>query len=147
MPSNVRELKAVYLSVLAFLPSIKGKSVQIQSDNITTVAYLNKIGGSSMLLSEIAADIWDLAISNNMVISAVYLAERFNSLADQLSRMNPATEWMLHPNLFQLIDQIWGPHTTDRFATKNNAQIVRTPDSAFQKLISMSIEPPLKRKK
>ena len=43
--SNYRELMAVRLALLSFAPYIQGKCVQIVSDNITTVAYLNHLGG------------------------------------------------------------------------------------------------------
>ena len=34
-------------------------------------------------------------------------------------------DYMLHPVLFQWLDNIWGPHTVDRFANPVNAQIER----------------------
>ena len=43
--SNVRELMAVLLSIRAFQVLIKNKTIQILSDNITTVAYINHMGG------------------------------------------------------------------------------------------------------
>ena len=43
--SNYRELMAVRLALLLFAPYIQGIYVQIVSDSITTVAYLNHLGG------------------------------------------------------------------------------------------------------
>lgn len=44
--SNWRELKAVVLALGAFSPNLLGFHVQILLDNATTVAYLNKRGGT-----------------------------------------------------------------------------------------------------
>ena len=46
MPSNYRELMAVLLALKSFsFP--RGKKVQILTDNITTAAYINQLGGPS----------------------------------------------------------------------------------------------------
>ena len=52
--SNVKELKAIYLSIKAFLPQLTGKTIQVLSDNITSVAYLNHMGGTVSELTVIA---------------------------------------------------------------------------------------------
>ena len=45
--------------------------------------------------------------------------------ADTLSRHSDSHNWMLHPELFHMLDVMWGPHTVDRFATFLNAQLLR----------------------
>jgi len=32
-------------------------------------------------------------------------------------------DWMLNPMMFAWLDNLWGPHTIDRFASPRNAQI------------------------
>ena len=58
-----------------------------------------------------------------ITISAVHLAGILNSRADFLSRLESTHEWKLHSNLFRQLDQLWGPHTVDRFAASHNAQL------------------------
>ena len=120
--SNYRELMAVRLALLSFAPYIQGKCVQIVSDNITTVAYLNHLGGPVQELSVLTETIFTEAQQANVTLSARFLAGKHNTEADRLSRLN-AYSWKLHPNLFRYLDRIWGPHTIDRFASANNAQI------------------------
>ena len=120
--SNYRELMAVRLALLSFAPYIQGKCVQIVSDNITTVAYLNHLGGPVQELSVLTETIFTEAQQANVTLSACFLAGKHNTEADRLSRLN-AYSWKLHPNLFRYLDRIWGPHTIDRFASANNAQI------------------------
>ncbi|KAK2710436.1 hypothetical protein QYM36_011831 [Artemia franciscana] len=43
---NVLETTAVYLGLKSFAQDIKGIHVRLRSENITTVAYINKMGGT-----------------------------------------------------------------------------------------------------
>ena len=127
--SNYRELLAVLMAVQSFRKEIKGnttkKHVQILSDNITTVAYINKMGGSSTDLTRVMTTLWSTANELNIVLSARYLAGRKNLEADRLSRRDSPYDWMLHPRVFQSLDRLWGPHTIDRFAAAHNTQVRR----------------------
>ena len=71
MPSNYRELTAVLMGLHSFMPVIKGKSVQVVSDNISTVAYLNHQGGAAQDLSNMAKAIWSLAFHHGIQISTL----------------------------------------------------------------------------
>ena len=119
--SNYRELSAVLMSLLAFREKIKGKTIQVLSDNITTVAMINGLGGRIKLLDDITRTIFRFTIQNNITISAQYIAGKDNLIADKLSRSK--YEWTLHPALFRYIDRIWGPHEVDRFASMTSTQI------------------------
>lgn len=121
--SNYRELMAILLALHSFLPELVNKTVQILSDNITAVAYLNFQGGPSAEMSQVAMAIWTLAVENNITISAKYLAGRLNTEADYLSRLVSHHEWRLNPKIFKCLDNIWGPHTVDRFASMATNQI------------------------
>ena len=97
----------------------------IVSDNVTTVAYLNHLGGPAKDLSDLAMAIWSLAYKEDIALSAKYLAGSENKQTDMLSRLNPKFEWTLHLRIFQWLDNLWGNHTVDRFATMLNAQLPR----------------------
>lgn len=122
-PINYRELMAVMCAIKSFKSSLKNKNVQILSDNITTVAYLNHLGGPGPELSQLASAIWMEAHEAGISLSARYLQGTLNVEADRLSRVSPTYEWKLHPRVFQCIDNMWGPHTVDRFATVMNSQL------------------------
>ena len=123
--SNYRELSAVYLTLRSFLPLIRGKTVTIFSDNITTVANINLHGSSHKDLTDIATKIWSLVIRNSMSLQAKFLAGKSNCHADRLSRLPQQYEWILHPLLYAFLDDQYGPHTIDRFASMNTAQCER----------------------
>ena len=122
-PSNYRELLAIILAILSFKANLKNKKVQVLTDNISCVAYINRLGGISPELSKLAQALWDITYEHGMELSAKHLAGRLNVTADELNRRVSSVEWMLHPNLFQLIDKCFGPHDIDRFASLRTAQI------------------------
>ena len=76
-------------------------------------------------LSNVATKIWSLAIRQDLTISAKLLAGKLNTMPDYLSRLDNKYNWTIHPNLFQYLDKIWGPHTVDRFACMNSAQCAK----------------------
>ena len=121
--SNVRELTAVLLSIKAMLPLLRNKTIQILSDNITTVAYVNHMGGPMSQLVEISKSIWKIALEHNISITARHLSGKSNTRADELSRLRDKHEWMLSRPMFRLLDSVWGPHTIDRFASAVTTQL------------------------
>ncbi|XP_040195283.1 uncharacterized protein LOC120928241 [Rana temporaria] len=119
--SNQRELLAVHRALQAFQSEIRGHNLQILSDNIATVAYLNKQGGTrSRILQGIAQEMsW--AEVNLGSISAVHLKGTQNSLADYLSRHRVERDnWSLHPEVFAEITNKWGCPEADLFANQDN---------------------------
>ena len=123
--SNYRELLAVYNTLLAFKHLIKGKTVQILSDNVTTVAYINKLGGMCPVMSDLTTTIFAYTQSLQTQISARHLAGVSNTRADFLSRIDSRYNWNLRQQVFNNLDRLWGPHTVDRFADLYSAKTRR----------------------
>ena len=48
-----------------------------------------------------------------------------NCHADNLSRVLSPDEWQLHPGIFQIVYQMWGPRTVDKFALELTTQLPR----------------------
>ena len=122
--SNYRELLAVLMAVSAFKDTIKDKHVEILSDNITTIAYINYKGGPSAELTRIAASIWQVLFDIGAYVTCKHIAGIQNP-ADIWSRIPDKNDWMLRPNLFRFIDSYYGPHTIDRFASLKSRQLPR----------------------
>lgn len=121
--SNYREMSAVWLGLVSLRHFLQNKTIQICSDNISTIAFINHMGGASKELDSMARLIHQQALDMNAKIIASYVSGTRNWRADQLSRLNSTYEWKLHPNLFQLIDRYWGPHDIDRFASMMTTQL------------------------
>ena len=121
--SNFRELFAVLMGILSFKELLRNKQVQVLSDNVTTVAMISGMGGSSVQLDSVARSIHLEAMEANIGLTAKYLSGIQNWRADFLSRVKSTYEWRLHPKLFQMLDIIWGPHHVDRFASITSTQL------------------------
>jgi len=123
---NLLELLAVEKSLHHLIYSVEGKIVQVKSDNATTVAYINKQGGTkspSLCLHTRRLLLW--CISHNIALTAVHIPGSENALADNLSRgisLAP-TEWSLtRPIAQQVFNHMWTP-TIDLFASRSNFQL------------------------
>ena len=94
-------------------------------DNVTAIAYINNMGGiKSETCNNIAFRIWDFCTENNMWISAAHIPGKDNIEADHQSRiLQDATEWKLHPELFQKIVDKFGKPDIDLFASRINRQL------------------------
>ena len=124
-PINALEMRAVWLALQAFTKQEKYNHVHIRTDNVTTVSYINKKGGTkSDRLVTIAKDLWNFCLKEEMIITAEYLPGRNNTVADALSRENPdSSDWKLEETIFHMIDQSLGPCKIDLFASRTNRQM------------------------
>ena len=126
MSSNSRELHAVLYSVMAAAPRLRNSVVLMETDNSTTMAYVNHLGGRSRFLSAVAHRLWSVTNSYGITLRAVHRPGVENRRADLLSRWRQdSTDLKLDPRLFRLADRKWGPHTVDLFATRLNTQLAR----------------------
>eukprot|EP00029_Vermamoeba_vermiformis_P001978 TRINITY_DN1224_c0_g2_i2.p2 TRINITY_DN1224_c0_g2~~TRINITY_DN1224_c0_g2_i2.p2 ORF type:complete len:659 (+),score=31.17 TRINITY_DN1224_c0_g2_i2:837-2813(+) len=122
--NNKRELLAACLTVKAFADRHRWQdaTVEIQSDNRTTVAYLNRLGGRYHDLDDIARELGEWLALRRLVVQAKYLPGELNTVADLLSRTPPTCdEWALHPSAVSKISDQLGPFDVDLFASRTNA--------------------------
>ena len=98
----------------------------IQTDSITAIRYVNKIGGThSKTLCDLSLEIHKRCVIHNIRLTAEHLPGKDNTLADRLSRQSNQdwSDLKLSPTVFnhilvttQLIPSI------DLFASRLNAQ-------------------------
>lgn len=137
--SNHKEMWAVFMALISFRKEIANKTIQVLSDNISTVAYLNHMGGPNHELSQVAETIWTEAVQNNVKLVCRHIPGAQNVTSDGLSRLDDKFEWKLHPEVFKTIDNMWGPHTVDRFASLQTAHLPRF-NSRFHHPLSEGID-------
>ena len=122
MSSNARELSGVLLTVQAALPALRNKQVLVETDNKTTQAYINHLGGRSRFLNSIARRLWTMCYSNQILLTAVHRPGKVNQRANLLSRWKKDhTDIRLPQACFDRIEQSFGPHSVDMFATRDDA--------------------------
>ncbi|XP_057302862.1 uncharacterized protein LOC130637025 [Hydractinia symbiolongicarpus] len=80
---NALELLAIKLALLSFHKTKQFASVHIQTDNMTALSYLLKMGGTKNLtMIKIAKEIWDFLLLHKIMITAKYLPGCLNIKAD-----------------------------------------------------------------
>ena len=117
---NYLEMKAVILGLQSLCGNITQKHIRILSDNTTTVAYINAMGGvKSQRCNEMAQQIWNWCIKRDIWLSACHIPQ-----ADTESRkFNESTEWSLDSVVFDSILALWGPFQIDSFASRLNFKV------------------------
>jgi hypothetical protein len=122
---NVRELKAGEFGIRSFKDICRKKSVKLQMDNTTAVACINRMGTTrSLRLLAVTKEIWEFALSQQIMITAVHLAGTLNVDADTQSRhFDDKSDWRLNPTVFQQIGKILGKTKVDLFASRANTQL------------------------
>ena len=122
---NVKELKAVVLGVEALCSNVHSCHLQIQSDNTTTVSYINNMGGThSLVCNHLAKQLILFCKLKHIWVSACHVAGSDNILADKLSRdFNHNIEWSLHPDTFQELCSAFGTPDIDLFASRINHKL------------------------
>ena len=81
---NALELKAVQFAVQSLIKEREKIHIHIKSDNTTTVAHLNSMGGTkSGLLVKITKEIWALCLSKKITLTSEHLPGVQNTIADK----------------------------------------------------------------
>ena len=118
---NVRELMVPLLFLHQHV-HLAHLHVCFQMDNVAAVQCIKRMGSSrSLPLLRTSEELFALAASRHLTLSAVHLPGRDNVWADALSRRTASSvEWALHPDAFQDIVELFGCPEVDLFAAGNN---------------------------
>ena len=114
---NLREMMAVQNGLLRFSQFLRGKTIALFCDNVMTVAYLWRSGGTR---SQVLLWIESMQIT----IFPQFIQGSLNTRADLLSRPNLVigSEWTLHQAVVQDLLHQW-PAIIDLFATSLTARL------------------------
>jgi hypothetical protein len=118
---NFKELITVKYLLSTTAHTLKNQLLEIAIDNQVTVSYINKMGGRVGEMAKLSDEIFDICQRNNLQIQARWIPSEDNVAADYLSRKtNTSQDWKLSSTMFKWIQNRWGPHTIDLFATMEN---------------------------
>ncbi len=96
-----------------------GKFVVFQDDAQTLLGVVNR-GSPRLILNELARELFWFSLERRIVILVEWVPRGENSLADELSKFIIPNDWMLQRELFRQIEQRWGRHLADLFASNAN---------------------------
>lgn len=142
---NELELLAVFRAVTQLKDYLMNQSILLMSDNTTVVAYIKNQGGThSRTLCNLTVSILQFCAAIKMQVVVRFIPGRLNLIADNLSRQAIATEWMLHPEVFQKVLLNYPSMEIDLFATRFNHQLERFvspfPDNLAEMIDGLSVD-------
>lgn len=121
---NWKELRVIWHLVRQ--PEMKGKTIHVICDNMTTIAQINKFGGTrSTALLKLTTDIWNHCLKTGTRIMTTYVPSQFNPADAPSRRMVTQLEWSIDRSFFRRLETEWGKHDIDLFATRSNAKVSR----------------------
>lgn len=121
---NFLELMAIWYALQSLYDAKHDVNIEIQSDNISAIKYINDMGGmTSKSMDSLAKSIWEWCIQRNIFVVAMYIPGVLNT-ADYLSRnFSDSTEWMLKKDIFIRICKQFFVPDIDLFASRLNRQV------------------------
>jgi hypothetical protein len=119
------ELKAVRFSVESFVNELRGRDVLHWCDNQAVVQILTNVTSRSPALMRELRKLWRLLDLADISLRVRYIRSAANVWADNLSRRENSDDWMLGWKYFESLEDRYGPHTVERFATANNTHLPR----------------------
>ena len=121
---NVLELKAVLFGLQSLCGDMNNVHIRIRSDNTTTVACIERCSSTKLQLLNLTEQIYIWASKRSISLSATHIRGVENVDADAASRsFNSDTEWMIEPNVFQELCDVFTKPDIDLFASRINAQL------------------------
>jgi hypothetical protein len=122
--STYRELLGVFRCLQAMIHLCEGKFVVFQVDAQNLLGVVNR-GSPRLMLNELARDPFWFCLESRMTITVEWVPREENALADELSKLIVPDDWMLRRELYQQLEERWGPHLVDLFASGGNNQCER----------------------
>lgn len=119
-----RELASIEFSLESFVELLKFTHVKWYTDN-RAVATIVEVGSMRRDLQEIAINIFQLCIRNNISIDIQWVPREQNVRADYISRLIDPDDWQITEEFFHELEDLWGPHTVDCLANYYNCKIKR----------------------
>ena len=141
---NVLELKAVLFGLKSLCDNCKGMTIQVRTDNSTTMACINRKGSAKEMCNAIARLIWIWCLEKDNKIVAVHLPGTLNVDADKESRRKRYPEWVLNRDVFCALNKVMGPFSVDLFASRTAHQLDKyvswKPDPGAWKIDAFSFD-------
>ena len=120
---NDKEAQACLLGMLALRSFLQDQTVLPQGDSRTANAAIREFRGSmlSPFRTEVVRQIWLLSIEMGASLLPVeYVNTKDNDVADQESRELDQDDWAISDAAWALVEEAFGPHDWDRFASMEN---------------------------
>ncbi|KAK5579988.1 hypothetical protein RB653_009678 [Dictyostelium firmibasis] len=134
MSSNRREMLALLMAFQTLCRKLNNCNLKIQTDNTTTLSYVNRQGGQIQDLSILFEQLWKQCLKKKINLIGEHIPGFFNVKADHLSRLSEMNHksskpiksynWQLKKEVFNRIQLQFGQIQMDLFASHFNHQTI-----------------------
>ena len=122
--STWRELYAIKFALDAFDSQLADQRVRCFTDNQKVVRIV-QVGSMVKELHDIALDVFLLTSQRHIHLDLNWLPREQNSQADFVSKMIDFDDYCVNDEIFRHLEDLWGPHSVDRFACSYNSKLPR----------------------
>ena len=122
--STWRELKAVCLALEAFASHLSGYKVVWFSDN-QNVASILLNSSRKADLQLLALQAFRICLPFRISLDPKWIPRDLYPTADLICKLIDFDDYDLNDVIFQGLDELWDPHSVDRFACSCNAKLLR----------------------
>jgi hypothetical protein len=119
--STYRELLGVFRCLQAMISLCHGKFVVFQVDAQNLLGIVNR-GSPRLKLNALARDLFWFGLEHRITLSVEWVPREENTLADELSKLLIPDDSMLSRAFFRKLEERFGPHSVDLFASGANNQ-------------------------
>ncbi|XP_072039886.1 uncharacterized protein [Amphiura filiformis] len=120
--STWRELHAILYALISFSSRITASSVKVFTDNKNAVSIYQS-GSMNLKLHVLSLAIHNFCRDRAVTLDVQWIPREENQLADEISRFVDWDDWGVSSAFFSFVDNIYGPHTVDRFADEMNSKL------------------------
>lgn len=120
--STWRELKAVYRVMKSLIDKLRQCKVKWYTDNAGICTIIPK-GSMNRGLQQIALDIFSVCVKNSITLDVEWIPRTENEKADYYSKIIDYDDWGLSTELFNYLNEFFGPLQIDWFASEHNAKL------------------------
>ena len=119
--STWQELVAVKRVLQAVVDRLNNSCIHWFTDNQNVVRILT---AGRLFAKRSLTDICTL-MNRAIHIEPEWIPREQNEIANYISRIVDYDDWFVNPAVFAWVNELWGPHTVDRFASHYNTQLPR----------------------
>ncbi|XP_065175625.1 uncharacterized protein LOC135805510 [Sycon ciliatum] len=122
--STWREVNAMKCVLSSLVSSLSNRVVLHRSDNQNVVRVV-KNGSRVPAIHEEVIQLTELCQRHCIHLAVDWVPRDDNTVADRISKAQDASDFQLNPTVFRALDESWGPHSIDCFASVLSAQLPR----------------------
>ena len=115
---------AVKYVIISLIDKLSGSSIKWYTDNKNVALILN-IGSKKQHLQSEVMQIFNICCPRSINIDIEWIPRTQNERADYLSKIYDDNDWGISDILFNWLEELWGPHSIDRFANYLNTELPR----------------------